>query len=135
MQSSAPPVIKVSFPVSSTVTAESLSKITPAAKGFPGLLQDRIYQATERYKNIYEIWFFTKHLNSPLPLAILISDVNIRNWKLQISNYGADEGSQPWLILKIKQKDWQVNTNYSLTHGNMHAHAYIGLQRDIWTLE
>lgn len=55
MQSSAPPVIKVSFPESSTVTAESLSKITPAAKGFPGLLQDRIYQATERYKNMYEI--------------------------------------------------------------------------------
>jgi hypothetical protein len=52
MRSSAPPVIKVSFPLSSTVTAESLSKLTPAANGCPGLLQDRTYQAGERYKHL-----------------------------------------------------------------------------------
>lgn len=38
-QSSAPPVTKVSFPLSSTVTAESFSKVMPAANGWPGLLQ------------------------------------------------------------------------------------------------
>lgn len=95
MRSSAPPVIKVSFPISSTVTAESLSKVTPAANGCPGLLQDRIYQATERYKIFKRSNLLSQNMSSPLPLIILISDVNIRNRKLQISNYGADEGSQP----------------------------------------
>jgi hypothetical protein len=40
IRSSAPPVTKVSFPLSSIVTAESFSKVMPAAKGWPGLLQN-----------------------------------------------------------------------------------------------
>jgi hypothetical protein len=40
IRSSALPVRKVSFPLSSTVAAESFSKVTPAANGCPGLLQN-----------------------------------------------------------------------------------------------
>lgn len=41
IRSRAPPVTKVSFPLSSTVTALSFSKVMPAAKGWPGLLENR----------------------------------------------------------------------------------------------
>lgn len=92
------------------------------------------YQAIEGYRKLSEIKFtFIKHSqNSPLPLTILISDVNIRNWKLQISNDGADEGSQPWFILKIKEKDTWAHIRYSWSYRNMHAYVYIRIQRGIW---
>jgi hypothetical protein len=40
MCSSAPPVIKISFPLSSIVTDASFSKVIPAANGCPGLLKE-----------------------------------------------------------------------------------------------
>lgn len=40
MRSRAPPVTKVSLPASSTVNAESLPNVKPAANGWPGLLQE-----------------------------------------------------------------------------------------------
>lgn len=39
-RSKSPPVAKVSLPKSSTVTAESFESTRPAAKGWPGLLQE-----------------------------------------------------------------------------------------------
>ena len=48
MQSREPPRIKVSLPVSSTVIAESFSDLTPAANGWPELLQNEIDQATQK---------------------------------------------------------------------------------------
>lgn len=44
-----PPVTKVSFPLSSTVTANNFSKVTPAANGCPGLLQKDIIRHPIRY--------------------------------------------------------------------------------------
>lgn len=40
IRSNEPPVTNVSFPLSSIVTAESLASVMPAAKGWPGLLQN-----------------------------------------------------------------------------------------------
>ena len=57
IRSSAPPVIKVSFPSSSTVTAESFSKLTPAANGCPGLLQIETY-ASKQTNQAHEVETF-----------------------------------------------------------------------------
>lgn len=63
--------MKVSFPSSSTVTAESFSKLTPAANGCPGLLQMKTY-VTKQTNQANEVQTFIF-----LPFNILISDVNI----------------------------------------------------------
>lgn len=45
IRSKAPPVANVSFPKSSTVTAESFPSVKPAANGWPGLLQKTSHYA------------------------------------------------------------------------------------------
>jgi len=85
MRSRAPPVAKVSFPESSTVTAESLASIMPAANGCPGLLQQRNYKTSEgsQGKNI--------DIVGCSPFDILVSNVDIGNGQLDIPNNSADQ--------------------------------------------
>lgn len=51
-RSKSPPVAKVSLPKSSTVTAESFESTRPAAKGWPGLLQETGHGVLILLKNV-----------------------------------------------------------------------------------
>lgn len=70
-RSKSPPVAKVSLPRSSTVTAESFESTRPAAKGWPGLLQE----------TSHGILICIRNENAPnrieLPLYVFVSDMNI----------------------------------------------------------
>lgn len=115
--SSAPPVIKVSFPLSSTVNAESLSKVTPAANGCPGLLEKLLHECPVRNgrrrrkerdtkgetkhptliylsRSSYLIWIFDME-SFRFPITVLIKDpsqdlffVIEQTSKEKVVNYG-----------------------------------------------
>ena len=78
IHSSAPPVTKVSFPLSSTVTAESFSKVTPAENGWPGLLQ----------KESQKGWYTTQVCNKRYIWEVLyLSRSSYLMWMFEIESF------------------------------------------------
>ena len=65
IKSNAFPVTKVSLPLSSTVIADSFSKVIPAAKEWPGLLS----------RSSYLMWIFEIE-SFKFPITVLIKDPN-----------------------------------------------------------
>ena len=111
IRSSEPPVTKVSFPLSSTVTAKSFSKVKPTANGWPGLLENKRNKDLEQVKKLK---ISKKNWKSlfPSPFDILISNVNIWNWKFQVSYYCADKRAQPWCILQKERNIYKTSYDY-----------------------